>query len=205
MIDKFLINLNRDEGQEEKMARWRKRREAITMYSFLTVFIVLTLFTYSNHKALTQLVANKEEKIARINTELENLQKEGQNVSKDDVMAIAKLEKTRFLWSKKFWALAEVLPKDLCVTGMEFQNDHLVIKFISKIKSQQKDFDKIDEIISLMKNTEDFYKDFQNIKFDKSSRIVVDSQDVLSFNVVCTLRKTIKAQSSRRSTARRMM
>jgi len=203
MVEKFLINLNRDEGQEEKLARWRKRRESITMYSFLSVFLILTIFTYNNHKAMSQLIQNKEEKISRINKELENLAKEGQNVSKDDVMAIAKLEKTRFLWAKKFWALAEVLPNEIAVTGMEFTNNQMVIKFIAKVKSQEKDFDKIDEIMGLLKGTEDFYKDFQNIKFDKSSRIVVDGQDILSFSVVCTLRKTIQAE--KRSTGRRMM
>ncbi len=203
MVDKFLINLNRDEGQEEKLARWRKRRESITMYSFLAVFLILTIFAYNNHKAMSRLIQTKEEKIARINIELEELAKEGQKVSKEDVMAIAKLEKTRFLWAKKFWAIAEVLPKEIAVTGMEFTNNQLVIKFISKVKFQEKDFDKIDEIMVLLKGTEDFYKDFQNIKFDKSSRIVVDGQDILSFSVLCTLRKTIQAE--KRSTRRRVM
>lgn len=203
MVDKFLINLNRDEGQEEKLARWRKRRESITMYSFLAVFLILTIFAYNNHKAMSRLIQTKEEKIARINIELDELAKEGQKVSKEDVMAIAKLEKTRFLWAKKFWAIAEVLPKEIAVTGMEFTNNQLVIKFISKVKFQEKDFDKIDEIMVLLKGTEDFYKDFQNIKFDKSSRIVVDGQDILSFSVLCTLRKTIQAE--KRSTRRRVM
>lgn len=203
MVDKFLINLNRDEGQEEKLARWRKRRESITMYSFLAVFLILTIFAYNNHKAMSRLIQTKEEKIARINIELDELAKEGQKVSKEDVMAIAKLEKTRFLWAKKFWAIAEVLPKEIAVTGMEFTNNQLIIKFISKVKFQEKDFDKIDEIMVLLKGTEDFYKDFQNIKFDKSSRIVVDGQDILSFSVLCTLRKTIQAE--KRSTRRRVM
>jgi len=204
MVDKFLINLNRGEGQEEKLVRWRKRRESITLYSFLVIFIILSIFTYNNHKALTHLVNTKEDKIRRINNELDELQKQGQNVSKEDVMAIARLEKTRFLWTRKILALAEVLPDDIAVTGMEFKNNAFIIKFISRIRKDERDFDKIDEIMELLKNTEDFYRDFSNIKFDKSSRIVVDGQEILSFSVLSTLRVTIKADS-RRSTGRRMM
>jgi hypothetical protein len=125
-------------------------------------------------------------------------------VSKEDVMAIARLEKTRFLWTRKILALAEVLPDDIAVTGMEFKNNAFIIKFISRIRKDERDFDKIDEIMELLKNTEDFYRDFSNIKFDKSSRIVVDGQEILSFSVLSTLRVTIKADS-RRSTGRRMM
>lgn len=204
MVDKFLINLNRGEGQEEKLARWRRRRESLTLYSFLLIFLILTAFTYNNHKALTSLIATKENKIAQINQKLAELEKQGQNVSKEDVMAIARLEKTRFLWTKKLWALAEVLPREIAVTGMEFSSNAFIIKFISRIKRGEKDFDKIDEIMALLQNTENFYKDFGDIKFAKSNRIVVDGQDILSFSVECKLRKTVKA-SRRRSAGRRTM
>lgn len=203
MVNRFLINLNRDEGQEEKLARWRKRRESLTLYIILLVFIVLSVINYNNYKSLRMLIQSKEGKITRINTELEELQKQGQNVSKADVMAIAKYEKTRFLWTKKFYTLAEVLPKEISVTGMDFANDIFIIKFISKIKREQRDFDKISEIMDLLRGTQDFYEDFMDIKFNESHRITVDEQDILSFSVRCNLRKTITT-SPTRSDRRRM-
>jgi Tfp pilus assembly protein PilN len=204
MIDMFLINLNRTEGQEEKLARWRKRKESITIYSFLFIFLILAIFTYNNHRAMSGLIVAKEQKIKRINRELEELAKQGRNVSKEDVLAIAQLEKTRFLWTKKFKALAEVLPKDVAVTGLEYGNNIFLIDFISRIRPEEKDFEKINEIMGYLQNTEDFYQEFGDIKFNKSHRITVDGQDILSFSVICKVRKTIKA-SKKEMGARRSM
>lgn len=203
MVDRFLININRGEGQEEKLARWRKRRESLTLYIILLIFIVLSVVNYNNYKTVRRLVKTKELKIAQINLELEELQRQGQNVSKADVMAIAKHENTRFLWTKKFHALAEVLPKEIAVTDLEFTNDAYIIKFIAKVKKEQRDFDKISEIMDLLRSTRDFYEDFQDIKFNESHRIIVDVQDILSFSVRCNLRKTIT--TTRRRSSRRGM
>jgi Tfp pilus assembly protein PilN len=204
MVDRFLINLNRGEGQEEKLIRWRKRRESLTIYSILLVFIVLTVFNYNNYKTLKTLVQTKEEKIRLINHQLDELKRQGQNVSKADVMSIARLEKTRFLWTKKFWALAEVLPEGIAVTGMEFTSDAFIVKFISKVKKNEKDFEKVSNIMDLLKGTQEFYSDFKDVKFAESHRIVVDRQDVLSFSIKCNLRKTIKTSGSRKVDRRRM-
>ena len=204
MVDRFLINLNRGEGQEEKLIRWRKRRESLTIYSILLVFIVLSVFNYNNYKTLKTLVQTKEEKIRLINHQLDELKRQGQNVSKADVMAIARLEKTRFLWTKKFWALAEVLPEGIAVTGMEFTSDAFIVKFISKVKRDEKDFEKVSHIMDLLKGTQEFYSDFKDVKFAESHRIVVDQQDVLSFSIKCNLRKTIKTSDSRKTDRRRM-
>jgi len=205
MVDRFLVNLNRGEGQEEKLARWRKRRESLTLYVFLLLFIVLSVINYNSYKNLKLLVQAKERKIAQINQQLEELKRQGQNVSKADVMAIAKYEKTRFLWTKKFHALADVLPKEIAVTGMEFANDACILKFISKVKKEQRDFDKISEMMELLRGTQDFYEDFADIKFNESQRIIVDEQDILSFSVRCELRKTITTTRAERASQRRRM
>jgi len=202
MIDRFLINLNRGEGREEKIARWRRRRDSVTISVFLALFIVLSAFNLNNHRSMQELINTKEAKISRINRELDELKRQGQNVSKADVLNIARLEQQRFLWTKKFFALADILPKGAAITGLEFANDAFTVKFIAKIKKEEKDFDKISEIMEMLKNTSDFYADFANIKFDQSHRIIVDKQDVLAFSVACKLRKTV---TTRKSSSRRRM
>jgi hypothetical protein len=47
--------------------------------------------------------------------------------------------------------------------------------------------------MELLKGTEDFFKDFMDIKFSESQRITVEGQDILSFAVQCNLRKTVTA------------
>ena len=204
MVDRFLINLNRGEGQEEKLARWRKRRESIVLYAILLVFIVLSVFNYNNHKTMKGLIEAKEYKISQVNQELEELQRQGQNVSKEDVMMIARLEKQRFLWTKKFWALSEILPKEVAVTGMEFASTAFTLRFIARIKKDQKDFDMISNIMELLQGTQNFYQDFKDIKFDESHRIMVDEQDILSFSIQCNLRKTVSTSLSKSRDGRRM-
>lgn len=202
MVDRFLINLNRGEGREEKLARWRRRKESIILSVFLVIFLILTIFNYNNHKSMQELISSKDAKIARINRELDELKREGQNVSKADVLALARLEQTRFLWTKKFYSMAEMLPKDVAVTGMEFANDSYIIRYIAKVRKEEKDFDKISEIMELMKNTQDFYEDFVDIKFDQSHRINVDGQDILAFSTVCKLRKTETTKKSKTNRSR---
>ncbi|MBC8205059.1 hypothetical protein ISS30_07250 [bacterium] len=204
MIKSFKINLNKGEGQEEKLARWRRRRESITLTVFFLIFFFVSAFNYSNHKALKDLINIKENKISQIQHQLDELKREGQNVSKDDVIALARLEQTRFLWTKKFRALADVLPEHVAVTALEFNNDEFIVKLIARIKKNEKEFDKISEIMDLLKTTEDFYQDFASIKFDQSHRIIVDGQDILSFSIVSKLRQTISTTSGR-SRSRRTM
>jgi len=202
MVDRFLINLNRGEGREEKMARWKRRKESLILSVFLALFLVLSILNYNNHKAMKTLIVSKEQKIERVNRELDELKREGQNVSKADVLALARLEQNRFLWTKKFYSIAEMLPKNVAVTGMEFANDAFIIRYISKVRKDEKDFDKISEIMELMKNTQDFYEDFADIKFDQSHRIKVEGQDILSFSVVCKMRKTVTTKKSKADRSR---
>lgn len=203
MVKCFKINLNKGEGQEEKLSRWRRRRESMTLSVFFIIFLVLAMFNYSNHKALKELIDIKEDKYRQIQVELDELKEQGQNVSKEDVVALARLEKTRFLWTKKFWALSDILPKHIAVTSMELSNYEMIIKFISRIKMKEREFDKISEIMELLQTTQEFYQDFQSIKFDQSHRIVVDGQNILSFSIACKLRKAVTTK--RRSKSRRIM
>ncbi|HEX7343420.1 MAG TPA: hypothetical protein VF398_04090 [bacterium] len=189
MLKIFSINLNKTEGHAEKEARWRRRREGLTITVFLLIFIVLSLYIYQNHKALGQIIQSKQDQIQTIQQRLEELQKSGKDISKSDVLTLARMEKERFLWGSKLKVLAEILPQEVVLTLLEYNNRELRIKAISKILADEKEFDKVSELMDMLKSTPFFYREFSNIRFSESHRVRVENQEILSITINCSIEK----------------
>lgn len=201
MVNLFSINLNKSEGFAEREARWRKRREAMTIAAFLVLFGILSLYTFRNHQALGEIVAAKQQQISEINQRLEELERSGKNISKSDVLTLARMEKERFLWASKLKALADILPDDVVLTLLEFSNRQLRIKAISKILADEKEFDKVSEFMDMLKSTPFFYREFTNIRFSESHRVRVEDQEILSITITCTIEKPSVFTAARRVAA----
>jgi Tfp pilus assembly protein PilN len=192
MVKVFSINLNKSEGH------WRKRREAIVIASFVIIFVVLSLYTFANHRALGDIIQTKKDKIAEIDRRLRELEKSGKNISKGDVLTLARMEKERFLWARKLKALADILPEDVALTLLEFNRRELRIKAISKIMPEEKEFDKVSEFMDVLKSTPFFYQEFTNIRFSESHRVRIEDQEILSITITCTIEAPTKLRRSRR-------
>jgi len=189
MVKQFSINLNKSEGHAEHEARWRRRREFLVIALFVILFSVISLYTYSSHRALADIINAKEQKNLEIDKRLEEMQKSGKNISKGDVLTLARMEKERFLWASKLKALADILPQDVILTLLEFNNRQLRIKAISKILPDEKEFDKVSEFMEMLKSTPFFYKEFTNIRFSESHRVRVEDQEILSITITCAIEK----------------
>ena len=185
MVRCFTVNLNKGEARAELVVRKQRRTQRIVMAVFVLAFLALGVLNLVNHMELNSVVTEKRDKITEIENQLEELQSIGQNVSKQDVLALSKLEKKRFLWTKRLEILAEILPEDMAVTGLEFHNFDFTIRAISQIKKTQKEFDQVSAFMDMLKGTPFFYQDFKGIRFEKSSRIGVEDQDILSLAIVC--------------------
>lgn len=199
MVKLFSINLNKSEGHAEREARWRKRRQNIVIAFFLVVFLILSLFTLRNHQAMGEIIKAKKQKIAEIDRRLDELQRTGKNISKADVQTLARMEKERFLWASKLRAMSDILPEDVILTLLEFNNRQLRIKAISKIMSDEREFDKVSEFMNMLKSTPFFYREFTNIRFSESHRITIEKQEILSITITCTIEKNKNIASARRS------
>lgn len=199
MVKLFSINLNKSEGHAEREARWRRRRETITISFFLVIFLILTLYTLRNHQAMGEIIKAKEQKIAEIDRRLDELQRTGKNISKADVQTLARMEKERFLWASKLRALSDILPKDVILTLLEFNKRQLRIKAISKIMSDEREFDKVSEFMDMLKSTPFFYREFTNIRFSESHRVTIEKQEILSITITCTIEKNKNIASARPS------
>ncbi|MCC6477521.1 PilN domain-containing protein [bacterium] len=202
MVRQFTINLNKGEGELVLRQRKQERRSFLLLGILGLVFAVLGGITWAQNQAINQVIKSREDKLARIQFELDSLKREGTNVSKDDVTALATLEQERFLWARRLEVLSEILPAGTSITGMELQNHRLEISALAQVDSTQKEFEVISHFVDLLKTTPDFRQGMYEIKFDKSLRKEVEEQDCLMFSVVCQTRdpdrdrKKARAQST---------
>jgi hypothetical protein len=188
MLKQFTINLNKGEGELVLKQRKQERRSFLLLLLIVLIFVVLGGLTWAQNESVDREISNREKKLARIQYELDSLKREGTNVSKDDVMALAKLEKDRFLWAKRLEVLTTLMPEGMALTGLEYSQNSFKIKAVAMIDSTQKEFEIISKFIDLLKTTPDFRSGMFDIKFDQSVRKLVENQDVLLFTVNCLTR-----------------
>ena len=202
MITQFTINLNKGEDIAEREARWRRRREVITLTVLIIAVLITTMIDIGQYQIIEGIITTKETIIRDIDRQLDSLKKTGKNISKQDVLALAKLEKERVLWTKKLLGLGTELPNEMALTYLEFKNNIFLIRFITTIKSNEKEFDKVKEMIDKLRASPMFFRDFREMRLKEQHRAEVDEQTILSFSVLCTLEKGgVTGRRGRRTTS----
>ncbi|MBM3326905.1 MAG: hypothetical protein FJY65_08010 [Calditrichaeota bacterium] len=189
MITQFTINLNKGEDVAERLMRRRKRFEIISMTIVLLAVVILGAFNYRQHQSVQKILSAKETIIRDIDRKLDSLKRTGKNISKEDVLALAKLERERVLWTKKFLSLGELLPEEMAITYVEFKNNILNMKFITTIRKDEKEFDKVKEVIDRLRASPLFFRDFSDMKLKEQHQTKVEDQIILSFTVLCSVEK----------------
>ena len=203
MITQFTINLNKGENLAEREAQWRKRREIITLTLLVIGIAVLSLLNVQQYQMIEDILATKQATIRDIDRRLDSLKKTGKNISKQDVLALAKLEKERVLWTKKLLSLGELLPDEMAITYLEYKNQLLLLRLISIIKKDEKEFDRVKEIIDKLRASPLFFRDFAEMRLKEQHQTDVEEQTILSFSVVCEIeKKGAGATKSRRRGSR---
>jgi hypothetical protein len=205
MVKQFTINLNKGEGEALVRARKQDRRAYLVLVLFAIVFIVLGGLTWAQNKAMNEVVRSRQAKLDRIRFELDSLKREGTKVSKDDVLALVRLESDRFLWARRLERFSSILPAGMAVTGLDFQSRTLKIHALAQVDSTRKEFDVISKFIELLKSTPDFRQGMYEIRFRESQRKKLEDQDVLIFTVECVTqdpdKRRVKTQDAAPSPA----
>ncbi len=189
MITQFTINLNKGEDLAEREARWRKRREIITLTVLLILVVVFTLINVQQYQTAEAILLEKQKTIQDIDRRLDSLKKTGKNISKQDVLALAKLEKERVLWTKKMLSLGELMPNEMALTYLEYKNQLLLLRFISTINKDEKEFDRVKEIIDKLRSSPLFFRDFSEMRLKEQHQTDVEEQTILSFSVICQIER----------------
>lgn len=190
MITQFTINLNKGEDIAEREARWRKRREVVTLAVMVIFVAVLVMINLQQYKIAESIITVKEQTIRQIDRQLDSLQKTGKNISKEDVLSLAKLEKERVLWTKKLLSLGELMPEEMALTYLEYKNQALLLRFISSMKRDEKEFDRVKEIVERLRNSPMFFRDFSEMRLREQHQTSVEDQTILSFSLMCQIDKS---------------
>lgn len=197
MVKQFTINLNKGEGEVAIRLRKQERRSYLLLAVMALVFIVLGGLTWVQNEAMNEVVDSRQQKLDRIRFEIDSLKREATKVSKEDVMSLARLENERFLWARRLEKLAEILPRGMAVTGLEYQNKILKVNALAQVDTTVKEFEIISKFIELLKSTPEFREGLYEIRFDQSIRKVIEDQDVLVFSVECVTSDPDRKKTSR--------
>ncbi len=188
----FIINLNKGESAETKLEIVRERVR-------WTVFIILFMFligfnvrVFMINLGYNSIIEQKKVEIIRLESEIKKLESSGKNLSKKDIMSLAELEESRFLWANNINILGNLTPRDISITGLRFKKEKFVMQGIAITFEDKKDFEIIDEYVQTLRRNKKFSENFSNIKYLGHQRLNVRGQDIIKFEVMAKIQKNKK-------------
>ena len=198
MINVIKVNLNH---ASSKAARLETRREQLR-WGFFGLIVALVAvgvgWIFFENVQFNQLIEHKRSQIYDMETQIAQLQREGKNLSKDDILSLQKLESSRVLWAAKLRSLGTLIPHDMALTHLTYKDEYLLIEGISRIYIDEREFDVIEEFISRLEGDAAFAEDFEDIKFASFARMTVLEQDIVSFEIRATLKGADPKKKRRR-------
>ena len=194
----IVINLNQGESAESRIERIRERVRWGIFGTFIVLLIAANGQVLMVSRGYDKVIDQKKNEIKRIKQEIKDLRAKGKNLSKEDIMSLAKLEQDRFLWARNMELLGEMTPEDMAITGMKFKHNKLMVSGIANVYKDRKDFEIIDNYVNTLRNNKEFSENFNPIKFQGHSRSSARGQEVMNFDVVATAKKPMKNKKRRR-------
>ena len=190
----ILINLNQNISRARKVAQKEQRDKWIIFGLLCFAFLGLTIWFLQINNNFNKLIQARENTIENIKTTTAKLKKDAKiNLSKGDIISSYDLGKRHIPWSRKLIQLSEMTPYNMCITNLVYDTKFLYISAISKIENEdQKEQQILNDFMNLIKSNGDFYREFDEIKIKKSTKVERDSQSYLSFEISAKLKKKLK-------------
>ena len=192
----IIINLNKAESAETRQERIKEQvRWAIfgtLLFFLLAVNVRVWIISYGYDNILDK----KQTEISRLKDEINKLQSEGKNLSKDDILSFANLEQDRFLWARNFEKMGALTPDDIAITGLRYKRQKLIIKGIALTFEDRKDFEIIDEYVQTLRRNREFSDNFSKIKYVGHNKVNVRGQDIIRFEIEASSKNSGKKNFS---------
>jgi len=197
-VDKqyIIINLNKAESAETLQARLKERARWGVFGVLIALLIGVNARVWIISSGYDKIIDKKQAEITRLKDEINKLQSEGKNLSKDDILSFADLEQDRFLWARNLEKMGALTPDDIAITGLKFKRKKLVIKGIALTFEDRKDFEIIDEYVQTLRNNKEFSSNFSKIKYVGHSKVNVRGQDIVRFEIEASSKKSRKKNFS---------
>ena len=190
----IIINLNQTDSKEARTVRWKERGRwmVFTVIVLSLIFANTSLFLIGS--GYNRLITQKENEIADVKQRIRDLQAQGKNLSKQDILSFAELEGNRTLWARNFELLGKMTPGDMALTSLKFnkRNKKLYIEGISVVYKEEEEYEIVYNYINLMKRNREFSKNFPKVKFRQGSLKKIRGQDVVHFEIEAALKTTAK-------------
>ena len=198
MLDKnyIIINLNKAESAETRQARLKERFRWGTFFILVAMLFGVNAMVWSISLGYDDIIRKKETEISRLKDEIDKLQSEGKNLSKEDILSFADLEQERFLWAQNLEKMGSLTPNDIAITGLRYKRQKLVIKGIALTFEDRKDFEIIDEYVQTLRNNNEFSKNFSKIKYVGHSKVNVRGQEIVRFEIEASSKRGGKKKFS---------
>ena len=187
--DYIIINLNKAESAETRMDRIRERARW-GIFSFLVVLLLgVNVQVFRVSFGYNDIINQKKMQIQKLKSEINKLESEGKNLSKEDILSFANLEQERFLWAENLEKMGSVTPDDIAITGLRFKRGKLIIKGIALTFEDRKDFEIIDEYVQTLRKHKEFSNNFKRIKYVVHSKISIREQEIIRFEIEASVKK----------------
>ena len=192
----IVINLNKAESAETLQARVRERARWVIFGILIALLLGVNTKVWIISVGYDKIIDKKETEIARLKDEIDKLQSEGKNLSKDDILSFADLEQDRFLWARNLEKMGALTPDDIAITGLRYKRKKLIIKGIALTFEDRKDFEIIDEYVQTLRNNKEFSNNFSKIKYVGHSKVSVRGQDIVRFEIEASSKRSRKKNFS---------
>ena len=192
----IVINLNKAESAETRQARVRERVRWGVFGVLIVLLLGVNVRVWMISSGYDSIINQKEKEISRLKDEINKLQSQGKNLSKDDILSFADLEQERFLWAKNLEKMGTLTPDDIAITGLRYKRQKLVIRGIALTFEDRKDFEIIDEYVQTLRNNKEFSSNFSKIKYVGHSKVNVRGQEIVRFEIEASSKRSRKKNFS---------
>jgi len=185
----YAINLNKASNRLDQFEQMQRRKKILSLAAFYAAMILIAAAVgYQSYKTDLKIDRMREE-IAFIEGKIAELESSSDFLSPEDIFTLSEVTTSRLVWSEKISVLGNILPRDVAITELIY-DDRLqvfLIKGISKVKPGMKDLDLVVAIIDVVKSNQDFSSDFSEIKFQASQRVKQGEQEMVKFEIACLI------------------
>lgn len=198
MSDKsyIIINLNKAESAETRQQRIKEQVRWAIFGALLFFLLAVNVRVWIISYGYDNIIDKKQTEISRLKDEINKLQSEGKNLSKDDILSFANLEQDRFLWARNLEKMGALTPDDIAITGLRYKRQKLIIKGIALTFEDRKDFEIIDEYVQTLRKNKEFSNNFSKIKYVGHNKVNVRGQDIIRFEIEASSKKSGKKNFS---------
>ena len=196
----IIIDLNQTVSRHQLEELQQEKKRDIIMGSM--VFVLTAIFIWFNiiNYNLSSIIIEREVRIENLNAKILNLKSEGKiNLSKKDVESLYKFDAKRIFWAPKIMALTNLTPETMSITQIEFLRKKVNISAITELEDDVKEFDVVESFISKLKSSDEFFADFESIRFLNSSQDNVKGHKTFTFRIEAKLKSVSKRKKKKRS------